>query len=139
MNLKLNDCASKLEKYPHLDTRVNTIANNFLSFRGQNSASKSLDKKLSLIKKYIYNEIPVLVCGIFCDNQWHRLLYYSGTSEHLSRFVLNKDSLHNLILDIKLNPEFSDVKQMIVQEMKLPDISVCGFIGINIDPKKIDK
>jgi hypothetical protein len=133
LNFNLSNCIYKLEESPLISERVSKIATYFLNHRGQNLLNKSFDKKLQLAKKYVYSEIPILVCGMNYDNKWYRLLYYSGTTEHLKKFMCGEDGLHDLILDIKQKQEFADIKQMIITEMNMPDISIPGFIGIDID------
>ena len=120
-----------LRQDPNLDQRVDAIAAKFLSYRGEGKANKSHDRKLGLIKEYILHEIPVLVLGIQIDGVHYRLLHYSGSLTHLSKFVNDKSSLHNLVQDIYHNPTFENVFNVIVSSTRIGP-KIPGFVGIQI-------
>jgi len=132
LRLRLDNCVARLEKYDILDTRVSNIANIFVAYRGQNKSNDSYEKKIGLTKKYIYNELPVLICGINYDGVWHRMLYYSGSMDHIKNFTSDKESLHSLSQDIKYSADFVDVRNIIMEEMMMPDIACSGFVGLYI-------
>jgi hypothetical protein len=125
---------SELLLHPVLKERVELIADRFINHRGQGQIKSSYEKKKELIVKYILSELPVLVCGIQVEHNWYRLLYYSGSKEHLSKFADDKNSLHNLVLDILNKPEFAGVKALIPILIGFhKGFKVGGFFGINID------
>jgi len=131
--LKIPDMILDLEKYEVLDQRVSLIADIFLKYRGQNLINKSFETKINLIKKYIYSELPIFICGVYYDQIWYRLMYYSGSIIHLENFAQAKIGLHNLTRDIINNDEFVDVKNFIMKNMNTNVVKISGFIGIDID------
>jgi len=118
---------------PQLNQRVETIANYFISHRGQGKVNSSYKQKLELVKQYIYYEIPIFISGIHCDGIHYRMLYYSGTEEHLSNFAENQNCLHSLVIDIVTKDEFKDIFDQIILNSvnKIPKI--IGFVGIVVD------
>merc|ERR1711916_68067 len=112
-----------------LSKRVDTIARNYLTYRG-GKLNKSFDRKLGLAKEYIFSEIPVLISGIVIDGVHYRLLHYSGSHVHLDKFVNDDNSLHNLIQDIYADPEFAPVLNEIVNRSIVQRPKEPGFIGI---------
>ena len=114
-----------------LTLRVNEICQNFIKKRS--SPTKYLDKKSTMVKKYIYSELGVLVCGIFYGNKWYKSLYYSGTNSYLKEFSYRTDSLCNLMNDIISSEEFEDVKNYIIQKMGANSCKINGFIGIDLN------
>lgn len=129
-------CEELNNLFPYLKSRVTDIARNFAIKRSQNRNNNNIKRvngRLELVKKYIYNELPVLVCGINIDNEWFRLLYYSGRIAHLSMFTQSKDSLHNLVMDIIQKDQFKEVREFIMMKMNTNSTKIPGFIGIDID------
>ena len=88
--------------------------------------------KLELVRKYIYNEIPILVCGIDVSHIHYRVLYYCGSKNHLAKFANDENSLHHLVMDIYTKPEFADIFKQIVANSVNQRIKVPGFVGIEI-------
>ena len=132
-DLKVPDMTETLMNHVELKKRIMIIANNFLNNRGKGLVNKSYDDKIELVGKYICHEVPVLVCGICYGAKWYRLLYYSGTLGHFEKFAGNKESLHNLILDVIIKPEFETIRNEICRVMKAERCKVAGFIGVDID------
>jgi cytochrome P450 len=129
-NRASDELIAYLKSVDALDERVGTIASNYLEYRGQNRLNKSYDRKLELVKEYIFHEIPVLILGILIDGVHYRLLHYSGSHTHLSKFVNDANSLHNLINDIYTQPEFEPVLNTLVASSETDRAKVPGFIGI---------
>jgi len=132
LHLNLDNCVTRLEKCSNLNTRVVNLANNFVAYRGQNKSDKSFDTKIELAKKYIYHELPVIICGVTYDGDWYRMLYYSGNIAHLKKFT-GEDSLHNLAQNIKYANEYVNVRNIIMEEMMMPGIACSGFAGMVIE------
>jgi cytochrome P450 len=130
-NNDYDELAIELMKNDKLDKRVELIASTFIKHRGQGKIDNSYQTKLELVKKYIYHEIPILLCGIKHDNIRYRLLTYSGTKEHLNLFATNENSLHNLVLDIMNKQEYQLVLELIIQSLNMFP-KVPGFIGVEI-------
>ena len=126
-NIASEKLIESLKTNEFLNERVEIIAKNFLTYRGQGKLNKSYEKKLELAKNYIFSEIPVLVLGIVIDGVHYKLLHYSGSQLHLSNFVNNKNSLHCLINDIYDNKE---ILNMIISDSKIKCAKISGFIGI---------
>lgn len=124
---ELKELMGRLESVAWLNYRVEILAKKFLSYRGQDKVNKSYDKKLELAKKYIFNEIPVLICGIVVGDIHYRLLHYSGSQVHLSKFVQDEDSLFNLINDVYKDKSIVD---MIVSKSRGGRPKIEGFVGI---------
>jgi cytochrome P450 len=121
---------SYLKSVNILDERIEVIASNYLEYRGQNRLNTSYNRKLELVKEYIFHEIPVLILGILVDGVHYRLLHYSGSHTHLSKFVKDDNSLHSLINDIYTEPEFESVLNTLVSSSRVERAKVPGFVGI---------
>jgi cytochrome P450 len=134
--LKLPDMTEFLLQYPQLRDRILPIARRFLDHRGQGLVNKSFEDKIELITKYIYNELIVLVTGIYYNNKWHQLLYYSGSLDHLSKFADDKGSLHNFVIDLINHDNFIKIREELCKIVKSPKCKVPGFIGIDITTLK---
>jgi cytochrome P450 len=133
VDLKIPNMVQILRGYDELNKRVSIIANNFLNKRGQGLINTSYARKISLVEDYIFSELSVLVCGIKYDEQWYRLMYYSGSKDHFDKFAGDKNSLHNLVIDIIHTNEFANVRNKIFELMGTNKCKVSGFIGFNID------
>lgn len=124
---EFKELVGRLESIEWLNYRVDTLAKKFLSYRGQDKVNKSYGKKLELAKKYIFHEIPVLICGIVVDGVHYRLLHYSGSQMHLGKFVQDEDSLYNLINDVYKDESVVD---MVVSKSRGGCPKIEGFVGI---------
>jgi cytochrome P450 len=131
--LNLPDMCEYFEKDLLLREKVNKICSRVITKRGLGLVNKSLDKKTELVRKYVYSELGVLVCGINYNNKWRKLLYYSGKKTYLDDFASNEDSLCNLVEDIMLYESFEDVRNYILNAMEARTCKIEGFIGIDID------
>ena len=123
-----------------LHQRVHVIGQSFIQRRGGGGSGqsgtiykKSLPKKIEFVKKYIFSELPVLICGISYEGKWYRTLYYSGSLSYLEYFTSCENSLFQLINDLIEQPEFEEIRKEI---MKIMNTSICkrkGFLGVNLD------
>lgn len=132
-DIGIPDLYDKLHKYPNLDNRVEAIAIEFIKYRGHGKINKSFKKKLLFAKRYIYAELPMLICGIKYKNEWIQLMYYSGTLLHLKKFSNGKNSLHQLAVDIITKDEYRNILSDILHNENLDKAKIPGFIGIDIE------
>ena len=130
-DLGIPDMSQELDRFKKLNERVTFVANQFIQYRRPKTTPKSYRKIFPLVKSYIYNELPILVCGVFYQGIHYKLLHYSGTVDHLNRFLKGKSQLPELSIDIIFENEFQDVKNLIVKKLGY-DIKIPGSIGIDI-------
>ena len=121
---------SFLEDDKKLIDRVASIAERFVQYRGQGVVNTSYQSKIELVKKYILSEIGVLINGVCYNGIHYRVLYYSGTPEHLKKFAGDPKSLHNLVLSIYNDSDFKNTLDRIVGCSAVKTPKCQGFIGI---------
>lgn len=128
-DLQYPEFTEQLKTNKLLDDRIEQIGENFINKRHSNSPKSQ--KKIDLVKKYIYSELSVLVCGVCFNNEWYRILCYSGSNAYLKEFYKNEKSLCRLIDDIIVNNEFDDTKKIIMSNLNTNKCKKIGFFGID--------
>lgn len=131
--MNMPDLTEELMLDDTLDERITSVAKLFMEYRCRhvNTVSKRYDLKLDLTKRYIYAELPSVVCGIKHKDRHYRTIYYSGNMDQLKIFASSTNSLYKLVVDIITCDEFENVRNIIMRGMNIDHVSIPGFVGID--------